>query len=159
MKCLVFSDSHHKKGKLRQAFLREQAISPIDVLIFCGDGYGDADEIEALCPLVWKVRGNCDISAPDSLPLERVERLGSHFVLICHGHRYQVKYSGLDALAYRARESDAEIVLYGHTHQQGVKLVGKVLCVNPGAMQDGKYAILSLDKTGAPTVTLKQLQD
>jgi putative phosphoesterase len=38
----------------------------------------------------------------------------------------------------RFGEADADIVLYGHTHRQMVKRVGKVLVVNPGSTGDAR---------------------
>jgi putative phosphoesterase len=38
----------------------------------------------------------------------------------------------------RFAEADADIVLYGHTHRQMVKQVGRVLVVNPGSTGDGR---------------------
>ena len=38
----------------------------------------------------------------------------------------------------RFDEADADIVLYGHTHQQVVQQVGEVLVVNPGSAGDAR---------------------
>ncbi len=38
----------------------------------------------------------------------------------------------------RFGEADADIVLYGHTHRQVVRRVGRVLVVNPGSAGDGR---------------------
>ena len=38
----------------------------------------------------------------------------------------------------RFGEADADIVLYGHTHQQVVRRVGRALVVNPGSAGDGR---------------------
>ena len=38
----------------------------------------------------------------------------------------------------RFGEADADIVLYGHTHQQLVTRVGRVLVVNPGSTGEGR---------------------
>ncbi len=38
----------------------------------------------------------------------------------------------------RFAEADADFVLYGHTHQQVIRRVGKVLIVNPGSTGDGR---------------------
>ena len=38
----------------------------------------------------------------------------------------------------RFGEADADIVLYGHTHQQLVRRVGRVLVVNPGSAGDAR---------------------
>jgi len=41
-------------------------------------------------------------------------------------------------LLARFGEADADIVLYGHTHQQLVQRVGKVLVVNPGSAGEAR---------------------
>jgi putative phosphoesterase len=38
----------------------------------------------------------------------------------------------------RFGEADADIVLYGHTHQQVVRRIGRVLVVNPGSAGEGR---------------------
>ena len=38
----------------------------------------------------------------------------------------------------RFDEADADIVLYGHTHQQLVRRIGRVLVINPGSAGDGR---------------------
>jgi putative phosphoesterase len=38
----------------------------------------------------------------------------------------------------RFGEADADIVLYGHTHRQIVRRIGRVLVVNPGSAGDGR---------------------
>jgi putative phosphoesterase len=38
----------------------------------------------------------------------------------------------------RFGEADADIVLYGHTHRQLVRRIGRVLVVNPGSAGDGR---------------------
>ena len=40
----------------------------------------------------------------------------------------------------RFGEADADIVLYGHTHRQVVRRVGRVLVVNPGGLPRQIYA-------------------
>ena len=38
----------------------------------------------------------------------------------------------------RFGEADADIVLYGHTHRQVVRRIGRVLVVNPGSAGEGR---------------------
>jgi putative phosphoesterase len=42
------------------------------------------------------------------------------------------------ALLARFAEADADFVLYGHTHQQLVQRIGRVLVVNPGSAGDAR---------------------
>jgi putative phosphoesterase len=43
-----------------------------------------------------------------------------------------------DALLDRFAEADADFVLYGHTHHQLVRRLGKVLVINPGSAGDAR---------------------
>ena len=47
-------------------------------------------------------------------------------------------YSPRKRLLARFAEADADIVLYGHTHQQVVERIGRVLVVNPGSAGDAR---------------------
>ena len=42
------------------------------------------------------------------------------------------------ALLDRFGEVDADIVLYGHTHQQLVRRIGRVLVINPGSTGEAR---------------------
>ena len=43
-----------------------------------------------------------------------------------------------DALLQRFGEADADFVLYGHTHHQVVRRLGRVLVINPGSAGDAR---------------------
>ncbi|MEG0145820.1 MAG: metallophosphoesterase family protein, partial [Clostridia bacterium] len=74
---------------------------------------------------------------------------------LTHGNTYRVK-QGLLMLAYGAREVGADIVLYGHTHIPSVDRDGPLLLINPGALMDGRYAILTFSDNG-PVPAMKVL--
>lgn len=64
-------------------------------------------------------------------------------------------------LAELATETDAEIVVCGHTHTPFVRRIGGILWVNPGSLgrdRDGKYryAILTLEPGQPPSAALKE---
>ena len=39
-----------------------------------------------------------------------------------------------------------QVALFGHTHQPFAGYVGGVMMINPGALKDGRYAELHIDK-------------
>jgi putative phosphoesterase len=74
-------------------------------------------------------------------PYRRELRLGGKRVLLVHSTPWEpygtYVYPGSSQLD-RFAEADADIVLYGHTHQQVVRQVGRVLVVNPGSAGDAR---------------------
>lgn len=150
----VLSDSHGAAALLAQA---AQKLIGADAIAYLGDGLAEAQRILGqLDKPLWTVRGNCDFS-PFTAPHERVEVLGGARVFLCHGDRYRVK-SGLLSLALRAREVEAQIALFGHTHAPLAEYYEGVLLVNPGALRDGRYALIELRENG-PAPALLNLRD
>ena len=74
-------------------------------------------------------------------PHRRDLRIGGKRVLLVHSTPWQpygaYVYPGSGDLA-RFAEADADIVLYGHTHQQLIERVGRVLVINPGSAGDAR---------------------
>jgi uncharacterized protein len=120
----VMSDSHGDTKTVRQ-FLDKQLNA--DHLVHCGDSELPAHE-ELLGQMI-SVKGNCD---PGGLPEHRIVDAGGFRVLITHGHLERVK-TGMLPLQYRAEETGADIVLFGHTHLYGAEVQNGVLYVNPGS--------------------------
>ena len=60
-----------------------------------------------------------------------------------HGHRVSARF-GLGELVQKAQGVRADVALFGHTHRPCKDMRDGVLCVNPGALCDGSYAILTL---------------
>ncbi len=156
MKALVISDSHGARENLRVLMeLAETEIRP-DALIFCGDGIHDILPYQKTVPLFLAVRGNCDLSPPPGIPAERMERLHGLWVYIAHGHKLRVKQSML-ALSYRAREAGAKVACFGHTHRALSEWKDGILLLNPGALCDGRYAVLEVRELGEVRAELKGL--
>ncbi|MDE6241584.1 MAG: metallophosphoesterase [Anaeroplasmataceae bacterium] len=128
MKILVLSDSHHTS-------LETLDFEKFDAVIHCGD-YGNS-----LASFnhrnVFFVKGNCDIYGEDALLLE----LFGKKVYVTHGNQENVKY-GLDRLIYRALEKEADVILFGHTHQQMCFIEEGILFLNPGSYPNGYIVIL-----------------
>lgn len=114
MKILVLSDSH---SSLRLMRLAIDAVKP-DAVIHLGDYFDDAEAMEEEYPhLVFhKVPGNCDQyrSSPFT-PRILCYPVGGVRLYMTHGHKHNVKFT-LDLLLADARKSNAQAVLYGHTH-------------------------------------------
>lgn len=112
MKIIVFSDSHRELDGMRQILAREKP----DYVFHLGDHDSDAEQISREFPTlpVATVRGNCDgwSDTPQTLCFSL---LGLRFFL-CHGHTYGVK-SGYLRVIYAAREQNADLLLFGHTHE------------------------------------------
>ncbi len=143
LKFMVLSDSHRAAGRLARA-AEVYARGGFDGCIHLGDVHSDARRFAELTgtePLC--VRGNCDPPLCPA-PAERVEALGGVRFFLAHGDRYGVK-SSLTRLSYRAEEQGCQAALFGHTHTAFCGYVGAALLLNPGALKDGRYAIVTVE--------------
>ncbi|MBU8770171.1 metallophosphoesterase [Cytobacillus oceanisediminis] len=127
MKVLIVSDSHGLTSELSQ--IREMH-PDMDLMIHCGDSelQADHDSLRGYAA----VRGNCDFEA--AFPEDRVEEAGGLRFFVTHGHRYSVK-STLMNLSYKAREMEADIVCFGHSHGLGAEMSDGILFINPGSIR------------------------
>ena len=145
MRVLVLSDSHGAARRMR-AVLEAEADCP--VVFFLGDGLSDLEKAKAAFPArkYVAVQGNCDrmgeYTSYDDFAYQYIE---GHTIVATHGHRAGVRY-GLRELLEKAAGVRADVALYGHTHRPGQETRDGVLFVNPGALCDGSYAILTLTK-------------
>ncbi|MEG0594409.1 MAG: metallophosphoesterase [Christensenella sp.] len=145
---LVMGDTHGNKSAI-DAVLRK--CGEVEYIFHLGDNCSDARYIDMNCraKLVF-VKGNCDTGdAVDTL--DEIVLMGQK-ILVTHGHLFQVKYS-YDRLLYKAQESEAAAVLFGHTHKQYCEYCDGIWMVNPGsagASSDGRisYALLLIGKMG-----------
>ena len=112
LKILVFSDSHRSLYGMYAAI---DAYRP-DQVIHLGDLMEDAQEVAHAYPMLpfCMVPGNCDGWSPE--PAKKQIVLSGKQVLLSHGHLWGVK-RGLEAAIADARASQADILLFGHTHQ------------------------------------------
>lgn len=131
---IAVSDSHGDNQALCEAFEQAKRMGRIDVAVFLGDGISDFEKLRPWLMAdgtdCYAVRGNNDWSSQE--PSEIVFRVNGVRIYACHGHNRYVKY-GLDRLWYAAREREAQVVLYGHTHQEKVDLEYGMTLVNPGS--------------------------
>ena len=145
MRILVVSDTHGNARALEEA-IRFQPTAT--VVLHLGDGVREAEDMAARFPdrTFCIVRGNCDFGA-DALPL-REEKFGGKRLFFTHGHLYDVKY-GLYRIACAAREREADMVLFGHTHQPLSTYDDGLYLLNPGSLGYGRqYATVDISPAG-----------
>jgi putative phosphoesterase len=144
MKVLVISDTH---GNFPNALTAHDQAEPVDALIHLGDGCGDAELLHSVLDIpVINVAGNCDVGI--RAPREFLWECEGKKILLVHGDIYRVK-SGLTLLEQRARELNADAVLFGHTHIAMHENRSGLMVLNPGTLIKGgrflSYAILMLE--------------
>ena len=141
---VVISDSH---GSIRNLDRVIKRIGQPDALWHLGDCTEDAPLLAQRlnCGYV-SVRGNCDPFS--DLPLtETITWHGKRFLLL-HGHTV----AGRLSLCYAAKEQQADVVLFGHSHVASVETAQDVLLVNPGSLSRPRGV-------GAASVALLDLTD
>jgi putative phosphoesterase len=160
----IVSDIHCNAAGLRQAL---DLMGDIDELICLGDSiweYRFSNEVALLLKerAAHTILGNHEevffgplgerARARDNIDRELSEWLETRphrIALDCAGKRLLLVHSTPweprgdyvmpeSAQLERFGEADADIVLYGHTHRQMVRRVGKVLVVNPGSTGDAR---------------------
>ena len=130
MKLLVMSDSHGNIERMQGA----AALITPDVVLHLGDHIADAYKLQRQLPGIpfYMVPGNCDFHSAGKTELLLV--LEGVTIYMTHGHICGVK-SGFDALIMRARRKNADLVLFGHTHQAIVQETNGLWLMNPGQMK------------------------
>lgn len=147
MRVLVFSDSHGRTQPMLEAV---ECYRP-DVAFHLGDVVRDAEDLRRAFPglTLYQVRGNCDYGVA-GYQTEGMAQLEGKKVFYLHGHTRQVK-SGPTLAVAAAQAAGADILLFGHTHRSVCQRYGQVLAVNPGAVLDGRCALLTWDGAGEVT--------
>ena len=151
LKILVFSDSHRSWSGMIQAIDEQQP----DQVIHLGDLISDAEEMSYLHPKlpICMVPGNCD--GWTTVPAIKQITLQGRSILLSHGHLWGVK-SGYDAAVAQARAAEADILLFGHTHQPLCQQLEDGLWVlNPGPSRSS-YGVILLEE-GLIRCTLTRL--
>ena len=143
MKFIVTSDSHGDFMALRDIILRH---NDADVVIFCGDGNKDIDDIYYTFPqkMFISVRGNCDWYC-DRNDTQEITLCGKK-IFVTHGHIFGVK-QGYQRITQHGHSINADIVVFGHTHQQFLSVDDNMLLLNPGsAGHNRQYATIEIDE-------------
>lgn len=155
MRIIAMSDSHGDFFRVRQIFEENPGA---ECFLHLGDGAKDFEEAGWLFPQTVRhgVRGNCDFGRDEGLMQTGLLELGGKRIFYTHGDLFQVKY-GLDQLERAARERQADVVLYGHTHRAMAEYREGLWVINPGSVRDSSHTpagYLALDITPAGVVPI-----
>ena len=153
----VFSDSHGDHEAIDELL---EKMGYLDAVCFLGDVARDAYHIEDRLserpnyPRLYAVRGNNDFACP--MPLEQLIELGGMRIYMTHGHIL----SSLMALVYKAKEKEAKIALFGHTHQALCEYEDGVMLFNPGSAGNycrgghARASVLEIDKGSVRVINI-----
>ena len=138
----LISDTH---GLLRPAV--HEALKGVELILHAGDvGPGILHELKLIAP-VKAVFGNTDPPGAKDLSEEILVSVGGASIHVSHGHEL-----GSPTPAVLAREYTADVIVYGHTHQQLVTRIDDKLVVNPGAAGPRRFNL-------KPSVARLQIRD
>ncbi len=149
MRILVMSDCHRFMRNAEKAL---EAHDDIKTVIYLGDGADKIDEMRQFYKdkNFYIVSGNCDFASNFS-NVGQITVEGKK-IIYTHGHTFSVKY-GTERLLELARQNNAQLVLYGHTHKAKIEYVDGIYLVNPGALYGSRegsesYAIIDVVHSG-----------
>lgn len=144
MKILVVSDSHGDTAFLEKALACTRSAN---ILVHLGDGADDLDLLREYTGrmLVYQCCGNMDFHNP-RFSERCIFPAGGVTVFAAHGHMYGVK-SGLTHLYCAAKEKNAALCLFGHTHTQHAETWNGMCVLNPGSIRRGDYAVVTIENS------------
>jgi putative phosphoesterase len=128
----LISDTH---GLVRADVHR--ALAGVELILHAGDVGGDEvlDELELIAPVL-AVYGNTDAPGDARLTAAIDLSIGEVRIHVSHGH--ELGSPSPDKLLERY---SADVIVYGHTHQQLVVHAAERLVVNPGAAGPRRFKI------------------
>ena len=149
MKILVVSDSHRDFFTLNEIVKRH---SDAEMILHLGDGSEEISKIKKLYPdrMVVAVRGNCDLCS--TFPEEEELSIDGVKIFMTHGHLYNVKL-GISSICAKAKEVNAKILLFGHTHIPLSDYQFGLYILNPGSIRyaNGTYGLIDITDSGIVT--------
>ena len=153
MRILVVSDTHGDFYSLKKAIDEQKQA---EVVIHCGDSRDELDEIKMMYPdkAFYCVKGNCDLGS--TLPTVETVTLEGKKFFITHGRMHNVKLSPYP-LCCAAREENADIVLFGHTHNALSEYDDGLYILNPGSLNGyfASYGYIDITDSGVVTNIVK----
>ena len=134
------------------------ALEGVELILHAGDvGDGVLDELAAIAPIE-AVYGNTD-PIDDPRLAQSIERtIGGVRIHVSHGHEL-----GSPTPQRLMAKYDADVIVYGHTHQQNVVVLNNRLVVNPGAAGQRRFklkpsvGLLTIEHGGVTTVRIVEL--
>lgn len=136
MKLLITGDIHGRNDILARVV---DEVKDFDLHLNTGDLGIDLKTIEQSKMIA--VKGNTDYFI--DLPVERLIEFNGKKILLTHGHLTNVKY-GLGQLIMLAKQYDADICIFGHTHEAFNQIIDGIEFINPGPLSGikGKSYVL-----------------
>lgn len=130
MKILVVSDTHKDFDSLYNLI---RINKDIETIIHLGDGEDELSRIKDLFKdkEILSVRGNCDTNSTD--PIVKINTFNNKKIFMTHGHIYKVKYNIYNAVM-AAKQENADILLFGHTHCGFKDYYDGIYIMNPGSL-------------------------
>lgn len=156
MRILVVSDNHGNKKVLEDVLKKEV----FDVSIHLGDS--ELSEEFMKNNFMYFVQGNHD----SYLPIETTAEIDGIKFAMAHGHTVGISVMNVEkpALSF-AKTTGADIVLHGHTHIFGNKVVSGKTIICPGALslsrgpEGNGYAIIETEPGKIKSVEFRSLYD
>ncbi len=131
MRILIFSDSHGKNDNMEHILNTKR---PYDMVLHAGDIEGFEYDLSGVSGVETHiVRGNCDFFC--DLPVEKTVQLGDNTIYMRHGDGYV--NSNPESLL---ELTEANIIIFGHTHVPYYKEVNGRHLFNPGSISKPRTA-------------------
>ncbi|MFC1822118.1 metallophosphoesterase family protein [Thermodesulfobacteriota bacterium] len=150
----VFSDTHGNQAELRDAIFSN---GPFDMIIHVGDGVLDGEAAAKEFGIKFcAVAGNEDLGL--GFPEKKALEINRWSFLLLHGHQteinpYQPKAvweQHIQELCRVAARANAQVLLFGHTHQPMLMRKDGIILCNPGDQHRGS--------SDAPTFALLKVK-
>ena len=128
MKVAILSDTHGYKKYMDEV---KNIIQKSDLVIHAGDNFADSKYLHKIAKVdIMAVKGNCDyINTDDELVFE----IEGKTIFLTHGDKYGVNY-GIELIKQKAKEINADIVVFGHTHVPLYIEDEEIIFINPGSL-------------------------
>lgn len=150
MKILIFSDNHRNRENVMLILSRHQ-----DALHFISLGDSEMSEVELSNLGIYGVRGNYPFEPP--FPDELLMTFEGWRFFLAHGHKHGVKNS-LTRLYAAAKEQNADVACFGHTHRAFLEDASDLIFLNPGSLQSPRGISYPTYATVDVTETKLQIQ-
>ena len=160
MRLGIISDTHGDMTAMRQVVA---LTPPVDCWLHAGDHARDGAFLEKLTATpVYSVCGNTDLFL-DCKKIDEFITMAGKKIWLTHGHTYHVHGNDVHELLYWGRQYDADIIIFGHTHESYVDCVDGKLVINPGSASRPRggsaasFAVLTLSDEGETSVQICRL--
>ena len=139
MRLAIVSDTHLPRGRRALPAACVERMRAADAILHAGDfmEVGVLEEMRALGPPVWAVRGNVDSAALQAqLPLVRVVDAGGVSIAMVHDAGPRAGRLG----RMRRRFPDVSAVVFGHSHLPLLESEDGFAIFNPGSPTERRRA-------------------